>query len=189
MTGRARGGGGSENARAPDPRLDLDLVACPANHVEPVRLAEPVRTRPAKAGRGRENERRAAVVAVASNACRSTAVLWWMWPPTTSSAPRGGEGLQRRVAVLERELARGAPRCSGEMVVADDDAEGVGGCACEDRRDGVDARRRERAALVAPGAGGVQSAGDGVFGLDHGLGGAEDRLEQLPGCVARAGSV
>ena len=131
---------GLEAAAPPDPRLDLDLVGRPANDVEPVGLAEPVRTRPSEARRGREHERAAIVVGERLERVPLDGRALVDMPSEHELRSRRRERPEHRVAVLERELPRGAPGRAGEVVVADDDPQRAG------RRVGQDRPRPRRGA-------------------------------------------
>ena len=84
------------------------------------------------------------------------------------------------IALLQWELPRGAPGGSGEVVVADDDAQRVGGYVAQRRCGCCEAGRVEAATLVPPGARRVEPADDGAGGAQDGIGRAEDRRERLP---------
>ena len=114
-------------------------------HVEPVGLAEPV-----EGGAGRSPARwdRMSVLRGSSSPSIERVSLdgrgsGGCGPPRRAPHPAAAMSVERRVAVLERELARGAPWCPREMVMARPRTESVGkGAASEDRcRRSVDSRR------------------------------------------------
>ncbi len=115
---------GTNVVALPDPCLDRDLGRGPADHVQAVRLAEPVWPRPAEARCRCQHERACLGGAGVEGVPFDRAALVDVAAEDELGAC-GGEGSQHCVAVLERELARGAPGSAREVVMADDDAECV----------------------------------------------------------------
>ncbi len=87
---------------------------------------------------------------------------------------------QHGVAVLERELAGGAPGSAGKMVVANHDAEQMRRRLAQDSRHHVEARRVEPTTLVPPRPGRVEPAGDSVRCAQNRVGRADDLDEAVP---------
>ena len=93
---------------------------------------------------------------------------------------RRRERLECCIAICERELARGAPRRPGEVVVKDDDAECAGRRIAQDRGCVREAVGAQAPALVAPGPRGVEAARDDAVERQHRPGCPEHRLEGTP---------
>ena len=148
--------------------------------MEAVRLAEPVRPRPTEARRGGEHERAASVVVKSLERVPLDRGALVDMAAEDELRSGGRERPQRCVAVLERELPRGAPGRAGEVVVADDDAKRVCRCVAERRRGCRETGRVEPAALVAPRPRRVEPADDGIRGAENRVGRAEDLDEPIP---------
>ena len=98
----------------------------PADDVEAVCLAEPLGARAPEAGRGREDQRAPVVVRERLERVPFDGRALVDVAAEDELRAGGRERPQHRVAVLERELPRGAPRRPGEVVVADDDPQRAG---------------------------------------------------------------
>ena len=166
------------------------LARRPADDVKAVRLAEPVRARPAEPRCGREHERAAAVVLQGLEGVSLDRRALVDVAAEDELRARSCERPERSVAVLERELPRGAPRGPGEVVMADDDAERVSGARAQHVATDASRVAVEPAALVAPGTGRVEPADDGARSVRR-TGSVVPKTEtnRSHGRVTRAGSV
>ncbi len=148
--------------------------------MEPVRLAEPVGPGAAEAGRRREDEGRAAGPLQHLEGTPFDGGALVDMAAEHELGTRGGEAVEGDVPVLERELARGAPRGTREVVMADDDPQRPGRRVAEHGRRELESASVEAAALVAPGADGVEPADDGAGGPQGRVGRPDHSLEPLP---------